>query len=129
MTCCKFSFQVNADIEKFKSEGVDMETQRKNIMKGLEDQQNLSADKQEQFESQYKQTKKILEQLKSGIDSLFDKVNCDKSAIENLLGSKEGITDNNMMQFLGIIEQRTNELLQVYGFHVSKVRSQCCHFV
>lgn len=123
MTCCKFSFQVNADIEKFKSEGVDMETQRKNIMKGLEDQQNLSADKQEQFESQYKQTKKILEQLKSGIDSLFDKVNCDKSAIENLLGSKEGITDNNMMQFLGIIEQRTNELLQVYGFHVSKVRS------
>ncbi|XP_031560443.1 coiled-coil domain-containing protein 63-like [Actinia tenebrosa] len=112
--------EVNADIEKFKSEGVEMETQRKNIMKGLEDQLNSTADKQEQFEGQHKQTKKILEQLKSGIDSLFNKINCDKSAIENLLGSKEGITDNNMMQFLGIIEQRTNELLQVYGFHVTK---------
>jgi hypothetical protein len=75
-----------------------MESQRKNIMKGLEEQLNTSTDKHEQFDGQHKQTKKILEQLKSGIDSLFNKISCDKSAIENLLGSKEGITDNNMMQ-------------------------------
>ncbi|KXJ14271.1 coiled-coil domain-containing protein 63 [Exaiptasia diaphana] len=110
----------NADIEKFKSEGVEMESQRKAIMKSLDDQLNEETEQHEQYDNQHKHTNKILEQLKSGIDSLFSKINCDKSAIENLLGSKEGITDNNMMQFLGIIEQRTNELLQVYGFNVTK---------
>ncbi|KAK3730099.1 hypothetical protein QZH41_003645 [Actinostola sp. cb2023] len=112
--------EVNGDITTFKNEGVEMESQRKNIMRSQEQQLNTTTEQHEQYNIQQKHTKKILEQLKSGIDSLFSKINCDKSAIENLLGSKEGITDNNMIQFLGIIEQRTNELLQVFGFHVSK---------
>lgn len=75
-----------------------MESQRKMIMKSLDDQLNQAVAEGEQHDNQHKHTKKILEQLKSGIDSLFNKINCDKSAIENLLGSKEGITDNNLMQ-------------------------------
>ncbi|XP_032238101.2 coiled-coil domain-containing protein 63 [Nematostella vectensis] len=112
--------EAKADIEKFKSEGVEMEAERKAILKNKEEKLNAATEKGDQFDGQYKHTKKILEQLKTGIDSLFNKINCDRSAIENLLGSKEGITDNNMMQFLGIIEQRTNELLQVQAFQLTK---------
>jgi coiled-coil domain-containing protein 63/114 len=53
----------------------------------------------------------VLDELKSGIESLFNKVGCDKSEISVILGNAN-ISDANVMQFLGMIEQRTNELLQ-----------------
>lgn len=56
-----------------------------------------------------------------GIESLFNKINCDQTAISDLLGSSSGITDSNMLQYLGIIEQRTNELLAVQTFLNMKV--------
>lgn len=36
--------------------------------------------------------------LFSGVDSLFNKTNCDRSAITDMLGGKSGATDANMMQ-------------------------------
>lgn len=47
-----------------------------------------------------------------GIDSLFKKINCDSSQIEMLLLNKEGVTESNMSQYLGIIDSRTDELLK-----------------
>lgn len=32
------------------------------------------------------------------MDSLFNKINCDRSAITDMLGGKSGATDSNMMQ-------------------------------
>lgn len=109
-----------AEIEKFKSEEVEMASQRKALLKGLEDNLSSSTEQADQYDTQFKQSKKIIEQLKSGVDSLFNKINCDRSAITDMLGGTSGVTDVNMMQFLGLIEQRTNELLQVHGFVSSK---------
>ena len=53
-----------------------------------------------------------LEQLKIGIDSLFVKIKCDKADIAQQLGNSS-INDSNIMQFLGLVEQRSNELLQL----------------
>ena len=58
----------------------------------------------------------------SGIESLFNKINCDRSSIDDMLGATTGVTDNNMIQYLGIIEQRTNELLAIQTYCTSKVR-------
>lgn len=109
-----------AEIEKFKSEEVEMASQRKALLKNLEDSLSSSTEQADQYDTLFKQSKKILEQLKSGVDSLFNKINCDRSAITDMLGGKSGATDSNMMQFLGLIEQRTNELLQVHGFVTTK---------
>ena len=54
------------------------------------------------------------------MDSLFNKVNCDRSAIDDMLGSKEGVTDKNMLQYLGIIEERTNQLLYIQAYILSQ---------
>lgn len=37
------------------------------------------------------------------------------------------MTDNTVLQFLGIVEQRTNELLQLQAFIHAKVRTACTH--
>ena len=56
------------------------------------------------------------------MDSLFNKINCDRGAIDDMLGAQAGVSDQNMLQYLGIIEQRTNELLAVRDYQSSKVR-------
>ena len=44
---------------------------------------------------------------------MFTKMGCNAAAISEMLGNA-GVTEHNMMTYLGIIEQRTNELLQMY---------------
>ena len=53
---------------------------------------------------------------------MFNKINCDRGAIDDMLGAQAGVSDQNMLQYLGIIEQRTNELLAVRDYQSSKVR-------
>lgn len=62
--------QNQAEIEKFKSEEVEMATQRKALLKDLEDSLSSSTEQADQYDTQYKQSKKILEQLKSGACSV-----------------------------------------------------------
>ena len=68
LQCCVFfvACQNQAEMEKFKGEEVEMASQRKALLKGLEDDLTSSSQYTYQYESQFKQTKKILEQLKSG---------------------------------------------------------------
>ena len=49
----------------------------------------------------------------AGVESLFTKISCDRSTINDMLGSAEGVSDETIMQYLGLVEQRTNELLAV----------------
>lgn len=58
----------------------------------------------------------------AGIESLFNKINCDRSAIDDMLGAATGVTDSNMIQYLGIIEQKTNDLLAIQTYCLMKVR-------
>ena len=53
--------------------------------------------------------------LRSSIADIFVKIGCDSPAVRELLGD-EGVTENNIMSYLGIMEQRTNELLQMNAF-------------
>jgi len=47
-----------------------MATQRKALLKDLEDSLSSSTEQADQYDTQYKQSKKILEQLKSGVCSV-----------------------------------------------------------
>ncbi len=51
-----------------------------------------------------------------GIESLFTKIECDRSTIDEMLGSQQGVTDENMLLYLGIIEQKTNDLLAIWAY-------------
>lgn len=55
--------------------------------------------------------------MQDGISNVFEQAGCGTPAVRSLLG-EGGVTETNMMQYLGIVEQRTNEILQV-----------CCSYV
>lgn len=58
--------KILADIEQFKSEGVEMEQRRKDILSGLEKEFEGVTDEAAGLESRYSAATKILDQLKSG---------------------------------------------------------------
>ena len=102
------------EIEKFKGEGADQDNTRKKILQDLESRLSKTETKAEVYEAKYSSALKTVEALKTGIASIFSKLGCHKMSSADVLG-ESGVTDSNMMQYLGIIEQRTNEILQMYA--------------
>ncbi|XP_057299829.1 coiled-coil domain-containing protein 63-like [Hydractinia symbiolongicarpus] len=116
--------EVENEIELFKQDSVGLEEQRERIMKDLQDEHDIVDSELKVHVDHTTASVQTVEQLKEGINSLFTMINCDSSSIVDMLGGHEGITDSNMMQYLGIIEHRTNELIQVQAFASSKQDSE-----
>jgi hypothetical protein len=80
---------------------------------------NATNEKREQYVKLYTEARTMLEEINSGVDSLFKSIKCDAGSLTDMLGS-EGVNEANVMQYLGIIEQRANELLK-FDFLYNKV--------
>lgn len=109
------------EIKERKSDMADMEQtstqidkRRREILGQLEVTFSEVSSKRQKTHEHYKRTKKILEVLKPKVEHVFKSVKCNRAAITDLLGNTAGLMDENVMAFLGIVEQRTNELLQIY---------------
>ena len=98
-----------------------MEEQRKRILRELEQKFRIATTQANEYEEKINENKKILDQSRIGIESLFKKINCDRSQIDILLLSKDGVTETNMSQYLGIIDSRTDELLKWQSILAAKV--------
>ena len=100
------------EIELIKKEGVDSDVHRKEILNELEQKMVEVTDELTLVNKEYKASRRQLEFLKPKVESVFNSIECDRSSIAELLGIGVSIDDNNIMQYLGIIEQKCNELLQ-----------------
>lgn len=112
--------EIKKEIEEFKGQGVRLEQEHRSILKNIEGKEEEAVKQADGYQQQLKAVMKILDQLKAGIDSLFKKINCDRSVLDEMLGSSSSIRESNIMQYLGLIEQKTNELLAVQSFLDSK---------
>ena len=112
---------IKSEIEKYKGQGLNTDNQRKKILKDLEERLSRTEAKAEQYEKKHEGAMKTVNALKLGIQSIFNKIGCNTAANMDLLGN-EGVTEANMMQYLGIIEQRTNEILQLYAATQAQAR-------
>jgi coiled-coil domain-containing protein 63/114 len=102
---------IKSEIEKYKGQGGQNDRQRKKLLKDLEDRLASTEARAEQYEAKALKAAKTVSQLEQGIQSIFTKIGCDKSAISDMLGTT-GVTESNMMQYLGIIEQVCYEIMK-----------------
>ena len=100
------------EIELIKKEGVDSDVRRKEILKELEQKMTEVTDELTSVKKEYKVSRRQLELLKPKIECVFNSMKCDRTSITELLGGGVTVDDNNILQYLGIIEQKCNELLQ-----------------
>jgi chromosome segregation ATPase len=105
--------EIKQDIDKYKGQGGQNDRQRKKLLKDLEDRLAATESKADQYEQKSLKASKTVAALEAGIQSIFTKIGCSNSTVSEMLGTM-GVTESNIMQYLGIIEQRTNELLQMW---------------
>ncbi|CAL8355485.1 unnamed protein product [Gadus morhua 'NCC'] len=112
--------QIRGEMEQFQVEGVQKEQERHALLKEGDQQQRETEGKAGEYEQQANAVSQILDQIKTGVNRIFSKMDSDRSAIDDLLGSTAGINENNIMTYLGLVEQKTNELVAMQAFLRSK---------
>ncbi|XP_042365878.1 coiled-coil domain-containing protein 114 [Plectropomus leopardus] len=112
--------QIQAEIEQFRVAGLKHEEDHRSLVRDINEQQKTTQSQAEDYENQASIISKILDEVKTGVNSTFSKMECDSSVIEDNLGSSSGVSENNIMSYLGLVEQRTNELLTIQAFLNSK---------
>mmetsp|Transcript_37188 Transcript_37188/g.91938 ORF Transcript_37188/g.91938 Transcript_37188/m.91938 type:complete len:559 (-) Transcript_37188:205-1881(-) len=115
--------ELNHEIEKFKGAGAADVGVRKKILQDLDDRLKRTDSKTEQYEQRFQGAMRTVNALKAGITSIYNKIGCNTAANREMLG-EEGVSEQNMMQYLGIIEQRTNEILQMYAASQAAARGE-----
>ena len=106
---------VQKEIDKYTTEGGgEFDNNRDKQFQKINEELEKQKRETEEYERQYQETIKTINALKIGIKSIFDRIGCNNEAVQEIIGT-HGVTESNMMQYLGIIEQRTNEILQMYS--------------
>ncbi|XP_042199721.1 coiled-coil domain-containing protein 114 [Callorhinchus milii] len=111
---------LQAEIAGFRQREQELQWEQQRVRQQMERQQQEASNQAAGYEERVKAVNKILEQLKTGTESLFTKIGCNRSILDDMLGSSCGITDTTIMQYLGLIEQRTNQLLSIQSYLTSK---------
>lgn len=101
------------ETELTKNDGVANDIRRKEILHELEALLATVTAQSSTLTKEVKTNRKIIENAKPKIEKIFVGMKCDRSVITNLLGGGTAIDDYNVMQYMGIIEQKCNELLQM----------------
>ncbi|NWY55517.1 CCD63 protein, partial [Chionis minor] len=123
--CFSYATELNNEMEKMQEKIQDLQDEIMTLMMDQENAESSSVHVLHQleeklmettveanwYEDRCKESSKVLGQLKSGMEVLFKEINCDATNIMKQLGENGQITDLNLMQFFGLVEKKTNELL------------------
>lgn len=103
------------ELRKFQEKGLTGDNSKLNELKILEEKLSKTELTAEKYELDYQSALKKVNSMKGIIKSIFILLECNKGEEHiDLLGS-QGVTESNMMIYLGIIEQRVTELLYAYA--------------
>ncbi|KFP12687.1 Coiled-coil domain-containing protein 63, partial [Egretta garzetta] len=123
--CFTYATELNNEMEKIQQRIKDLQNEITTLMMDEEYTENSSFHVLQELEEKLMETtaeanwyedrckvsSKILGQLRSGMEALFRDTSCDATKIMKQLGENGKVTDLNLMQFFGLVEKKTNELL------------------
>mmetsp|Transcript_21581 Transcript_21581/g.38288 ORF Transcript_21581/g.38288 Transcript_21581/m.38288 type:complete len:566 (-) Transcript_21581:261-1958(-) len=113
----------SAELEALKGErdrydqvgaGIEMDKIRKDMLTTLKKNEKSTSDMASMFEKKYENSLKLTIQMKNGIKEIFDAIGCSKlDSAQELIS--EGITETNMLHYLGIVEEQAAEIFDVFN--------------
>ncbi|KAM3822483.1 outer dynein arm-docking complex subunit 1 [Vipera latastei] len=112
------------EIQEIQKRNSQREAQQLLQLHETETQQEDTVKEANQAEENLKRFLKIWEQLKSAIESLFWKLECDHSSLEKVLGGTTTAQDKNVAIYLSIIEQKVNQLLTMYSYKKAEEKDE-----
>ena len=95
---------------KFTQESGEDVHQHKQILKELEAKLQGTESMAEKYETRCQDLQRVIETLKRGVQSIFEKLQVDESGMQD-----PTVTESNMVHYLGQVEQKANALIVLYG--------------
>ncbi|CAD7946037.1 unnamed protein product [Amoebophrya sp. A120] len=92
---------------------ISSDQSKQKLLGELEDRWNRADKKAEHYELRYQQALKTLTAVRAGLQSIYNRLGCSQMAEHGALGL-QGVTEANMLQYLGVIETRANEILLLH---------------
>jgi hypothetical protein len=124
----KFVNELNAEVDNFETQIMEMQSEiERNLAEGgqgsvkrqeikeMEGKLKKVRAETAQMEHSYEIDSQKILQIKACIGKISDVIECDIEANQELVG-QSGITESNMFIYMGMVEERINELLQAYAY-------------
>ncbi len=105
--------ELEEELNKYKSDGPASYSEKMRVISDLQENLRIEREKAESFDLKFTDAMETVQALTGGISEVFNLIGCDSQAVTEMLGTA-GVTESNMMIYLGMIEQRTNLLLKVW---------------
>ncbi|KAK2823608.1 hypothetical protein Q7C36_020208 [Tachysurus vachellii] len=114
--------ELKEKIEEINEEDRKKEQEHQNILKQMKVQWRDTKAQTLEYQSRTKQVAETLDQIYTGVKRVFDKINCDRAALEDMLCDSSGIKYSSVMIYLKMVEENIDELLAIQNFIKSKVQ-------
>lgn len=106
--------ELTREIAKHRGESTTHDAEKARALKALDERLRRAETRARMYDEKYATATATMARLKDGAWRVFNKIGCNTEVNRALLG-EDGVTDQNVMQYLGVIEQRTNEILQMFA--------------
>ena len=106
--------ELTREIAKHRGESTTHDAEKARAVKALDERLRRAETRARMYDEKYATATATMARLKDGAWRVFNKIGCNTEVNRALLG-EDGVTDHNVMQYLGVIEQRTNEILQMFA--------------
>ncbi|KAL1524689.1 hypothetical protein AB1Y20_019575 [Prymnesium parvum] len=105
--------ELKVETEKYRGQDKGAASQRKRLIKELQDRSIECDARTAQFEEAFKGLAGSIGQISRIIEELCSKLGCNTKLLQEM-GTEAGCNESNIMIYLGLVEQRANELLAAY---------------
>jgi len=106
--------ELTREIARHRGEGSAHDAEKARAVRALDERLRRAESRARRYDRKYAAAMRTMAKLKDGAWRVFNKIGCNTEVNRALLG-EDGVTDHNVMQYLGVIEQRTNEILQMFA--------------
>jgi chromosome segregation ATPase len=105
--------ELKQETEKYRGQDKGAASQRKRLIKDLQERTKDVEERTVAYEDAYKVLTASIGAISRSIEGLATKLRCSTQLLSEM-GADSGCTEGNIMIYLGIVEQRANELLSAY---------------
>ncbi|XP_061894000.1 coiled-coil domain-containing protein 114 isoform X2 [Entelurus aequoreus] len=102
--------QIQEEMERFRLRGLKQEEAQNASLRDIDVQEKEAQLQAQDYDARAGILSKVLEEIETGVSSIFSEVASDPSAME------DPVSDSNLMSYLGVVEQKANELLTIQAF-------------
>ena len=111
---------IKAEIEMYKNQGLGHDNERKKLQKELEEKIQANEREYQKNLAEYQNSLEKINNIKESIEEIFDLVDNETSRKYKEMSKSMGVTHDNIMTYLGMVEEMINEMIKQYAYYLAQ---------